>query len=625
MSWIVDDKGLMENIPVREEHSRSKRLQPGGLPPRVLHATVLALCALLFSAPTAAQKPITVGDAVLQPLAATLRGATHPAFSPDGQWIALSAQDENGFFRLWKVPARGGTPQQFSFGEGGFQDEFPQWSPDGKRIAFISNRGGETHIWTLLVAGGDPQRLSAEALNLKGYSVSPSWSPDGEYIAYNARVDDNVDIYMMPAAGGAARRITRSPTRDVFPSFSPDGKELVFASAPGTEEILRHPERFTLWTASVEGGTARRLGIVPHPSLWGRFSPDGRWLAYQTRQGSSVWADLWIVSTRGGDPIPVATLEGQGGYVPQWSPDGLRIAYTSGGVLNSNLVVVPVAGGEPTVLVEDDNFFIAPSFSPDGRRIAYTQNLIRHSESGMQILEVSLDDGHIRPLINGPGQNWAPRFSPDGNWLAFVSDRGGADNIWIAPADGGEAEPLTLGADSKHSPAWSSDGERIAFVAMKRGANISQIWTVEAAGGRPVRLTDHPSRNIHPTWLPEGIAFLSNRDWGNGQPWSILVRDLDGGAPRLFYQTEIGRVARVGGPWGLALSPDGRSLAYAVREGANTHLDLVSLGDGSRRRLDAGFHPAFSPDGRHIAYGQFQGWQTAVWIADVSRIVVGAF
>ena len=558
--------------------------------------------------------PIAAGDAELRRLTGAERLDHDATWSPDGEWIVFISRDENDYTRLWKVSTRGGESQQLTRGEEAFFDWYPHWSPDGKRIAFASTRGDEAHIWTIAADGGEPTRITAQGLGLPITSCAPSWSPDGRSIAYTARVDDNTDIYVIAVDGSEARRITHHPTFDRLPGWSPDGSELIFSSNRDRDGDEEDEEGGYLWTIGVDGGDAHPLDVVPHASQWGRWSPDGRWLAYQTREESSTNAGMWIVAAGGGEPIPVATLDSLGGWTPQWSPDGEKIAYTSGFTRAGRLAVIPVEGGEATILVDSVSYRGPPRWSHDGETIVYS------SDEG-KIWEVPTAGGQAQVLLEGSGKSVHPHLSPDGSQIVYKWDNEEEQNIWVVDIAGGEPEPLTLGAEPKSWPVWSADGETITFTAGRVSNNNVDVWMVDAAGGRPVKLTHHPGIDGYSFWLPGGqeIGFMSNRNWNGMFRWDILAVDANGGEPRVFYS---GKTAN-GNLWWPAISPDGRYLAYSSSITLLTSmLYLVSLEDDVSRVLDTrGVRPAFSPDGRRIAYYKSGPSRHAIWIADVSRIV----
>lgn len=172
-----------------------------------------------------------------------VRHGTAPNWSPDVRLIAYEANDD-----VWASTPDGRT---LALTQHSAQDRWPVWSPDGKKIAFASNRLGDFDIWVLPVFGGYPRRLTTDP----GDETHVSWSPDGRLIAYVSAQSGNADIWLIPAAGGEATRLTEHPAADLYPAWSPDGRALVFVSdrsgamrlwiasdLPPPELLLRHWE-----------------------------------------------------------------------------------------------------------------------------------------------------------------------------------------------------------------------------------------------------------------------------------------------------------------------------------------------------------------------------------------------
>jgi len=151
----------------------------------------------------------------------------------------------------------------------------PSYSPDGKRIAFTSNRGGVRQIWVADSDGSNPTPLTSFASGIAG---SPKWSPDGQFIVFDARPGVKADVYTVPAAGGPVKQLTNSPREDHVPSWSPDGKWIYFGSdRGGTTEVYR---------MTPDGGGVQQ--ITHNGGECGQVSPDGKWL-YYSAPGKGVW------------------------------------------------------------------------------------------------------------------------------------------------------------------------------------------------------------------------------------------------------------------------------------------------------------------------------------------------
>ena len=184
-----------------------------------------------------------------------------PAWSPDGKRIAFSSDREVNF-EIYVMDNNGGNPQKLTNNPG--TDQHPSWSPDGKRIAFSSYRDGHfiadsgltSEIYMMDADGENPQRLTENRQN----DDSPAWSPDGTRIVFSSdRKGDfvNYEIYLMDADGGNLQRLTENRDRDVSPSWSPDGERITFSSIDGENHVG------DIYVMDADGGNQQKL--TNHP------------------------------------------------------------------------------------------------------------------------------------------------------------------------------------------------------------------------------------------------------------------------------------------------------------------------------------------------------------------------
>jgi Tol biopolymer transport system component len=258
----------------------------------------------------------------------------------------------------------------------------PSPSPEQPLLAFT--RGGD--IWTIRGDGA-----GARLLLRNGYA--PAWSPDGSRLAFVSRRSGDEELWVARADGSEPRRLTRSPGPDLTPAWSPDGKQLAWS---------RDRE---IWTMRADGLRKRRL--VARTRQWHEhYSPTwhGRTIVYSSNRVSSFNPELFRV--------------GVGGTGTK------RLTFTAGsdGVLG------------------DDGM---PDFSPDGKRIAFTSNRDRNGE----VYVMNADGSRQRRLTRKPGDDFSPRFSPDGTRIAFTALPG---SVYLVNADGTGLRRLTAGTD----PDW---------------------------------------------------------------------------------------------------------------------------------------------------------------------------
>ena len=318
------------------------------------------------------KRPITFKD-----LAAVHR-LSGPQISPDGKWIAYEVGTPNleanrVAHDIWLVPADGGEARQITRGG---SDMRPRWSPDGKRIAFLSSREGEQQIYWINLDGGDANKLSS----LSGGADNQLWSPDGKWIAFvssvypdckdegcnsereaarekskvRARIYDRLlyrhwtgwwdgrrsHLFVMPASGGAAHDLTPGADYDVPPfnlgdpeaiAFSPDSGEICFTANTDADAALS--TNGDLFTVPVAGGASPKRITTNPGNDWGpTYSPDGRWIAYRSQTHAGWESDRWrlmLYDRQKAEPINLTEKIDLSIESFAWSPDSKTVYFTA--------------------------------------------------------------------------------------------------------------------------------------------------------------------------------------------------------------------------------------------------------------------------------------------------------
>ena len=436
-----------------------------------------------------------------------LKLISEPQISPDGNSavFALHRVDrktEKKYSNLWLVPTRGGRSQPFT--QGDQSDLRPRFSPDGSRIAFLSNRLNEKQpqIFLIPVEGGEARQLTDLAGTIEGFE----WSPDGKRLVFQLRKKDVEEIerekdeqkkklgpvsrhitrvfykfdgvgflpkerwhlWTVEVSSGKARALTSGEVHDEWsPSWSPDGKEIVFCSNRASDPDL-DPDAIDLFAVTLKSGTVRKIPTPVGPKESPSFSSDGRSIAYYGHEGKGLgWKQtrLWIVPAAGdrdavcltkdfdlnASPWTIADVGGLPQVPPTWSHDGKRITFQVAHHGNTTLKSITVDGDRPELVdvIAETGVVGAFGFDRSEERLLYFhanlrdpgQIFVRDMASGQSrvLTDVnkealgSIDLGEFEEVwFKGPAgkdlQGWIltpPGFDPTKKYPSILEIHGG--------------------------------------------------------------------------------------------------------------------------------------------------------------------------------------------------------
>ncbi len=229
-------------------------------------------------------------------------------------------------------------------------DDFPVWSPDGKKIAFVSDRHGQTEINVMNADGSRPRRLTTDNGPVNAF---PAWSPDGKRIAYSSDRDGNREIYVMDADGSNPVNLTNDPGYDASPSWSPDGKRILFNS--------RRDGNLELYVMNADGSNQTRVTRNYTADEFPTWSPDGSKIAFSSNRTGN--RSIYIMDADGSNPVQL-TADAYKDYWPSWSPDGARIAFTTNRYGNEEIMVMNADGSHQTNLSAGPAADVGPAWGP---------------------------------------------------------------------------------------------------------------------------------------------------------------------------------------------------------------------------------------------------------------------
>ncbi|HEY9433048.1 MAG TPA: winged helix-turn-helix domain-containing protein [Blastocatellia bacterium] len=291
-------------------------------------------------------------------------GDSYPAFAPDGKTLAFVRSSSRATTDLYLLSLDSGATRRLTFDNTSILGL--AWTSDGREIVFASRRGGSIYsLWRIPAAGGTPERLPIIGQSV----VSPAISRQGAHLAYTQTLDDqNIWRLELDAAGraGAATSLISSTLDDNGPDYSPDGRKIVFAS--------NRPGGFGIWVCDRDGANPVQL-IDRGPYLTGtpRWSPDGRWIAFDSRSndaGHEGNADVYVISAEGGHPRRL-TSDPAEDITPSWSRDGKWIYFGSTRSGGMQIWKVPAEGGQATQVTEQGGFEGFESM--DGKQLYYAK------------------------------------------------------------------------------------------------------------------------------------------------------------------------------------------------------------------------------------------------------------
>ena len=509
--------------------------------------------------------------------------------SPDGSEIVFDLLGD-----LYTIPMGGGEAKAITSGIA--WDMQPRYSPNGKWIAFTSDRSGGDNLWVMNRDGSDPKQVSSESFRLLN---QPTWSPDSEYIVGRKHFTSERslgagEMWIYHRTGGEGLQMTKKRTdqKDTGePVFSPDGRYLYFSDdvTPGAIfEYSKDPngQIYVIQRLDRETGDVERFVTGPGGSIRPTPSPDGKSLAFIRRVRYK--STLYVKDLESGRETPLfdaldrdmqETWAVHGVYPAMaWTPDNRSIVFWAGGkihridVASKQVTNIPFHVKATRRVQEAVRFPV--EVAPENFDVKMLR-WVRTSPNGRQVLYQALGYLYVKDLDVKNGQSGTPRrltkqndhfefypsWSRDGKSIVYVtwSDEK-LGSVRVAPATGGDGRVVTPKPGHYIEPQFSPDGSKIVYRTTSDGylrANLyaaeNAIFVIPASGGRPVRVS---KRGLLPMFGADDdrIFFITFEDEGKRALRSI---ELDGSDEREHavsaFATEF------------AISPDGKWLAWVEK------------------------------------------------------------
>jgi tricorn protease len=556
------------------------------MPYRVLCALALAATlATQHAAPAAAGRPAplvstaplqTEGAAQAAPAAGPQPYFAEPSISPDRAEIAFVSGGD-----VWTVPAAGGEARLLVSHPA--DERRPQYSPDGRRLAFVSTRTGNGDIYVITFATGELRRITFDDFN----DQLDGWSRDGRWLYFSSTSRDIAgmnDLFRVASEGGTPMQVSADRyTNEFFSQAAPDDSSVAFtargiASGQWWRRGSSHIDESEIWVLrNVSGAAApasyEQITRRGARELWPMWGADSRTLFYVSDRGGAQ--NVWRRDANGA-ARPVTNFTAGRVLWPSISYDGRTIVFerdfrvwrldTAGG----RAAEVPITlrgapSGPGTEHLRQTDQIQDFALSPDGKKVAYVMR-------GEVFAASAADGGDGQRLTVTPADEWGVNWSPDSRRLVYVSDRDGVPHLYLFDFAANAETRLTNTAQSDAAPRFSPDGRMIGFQRARREMRVLDVETRQerllatAWFDQPPIISERPF-----AWSPDSrwVAFVpigqrlfrnvtvARADGGqqNAQPVSFLANANSNtvswspdGTFLLFetgQRTESGQLARV--------------------------------------------------------------------------------
>lgn len=480
-----------------------------------------------------------------------------PVWSPDGTKIAYLASTSKGL-GIYVISSLGGpaqkiyTPQSMVH----WEQRALSWSPDGKSLVFPDGAPASIHVLSLDTL---QTRTITTPPHVWDGDADPMFSPDGRLIAFVRAIEGAVrDIYIVPANGGTPRQITFDRRLIDSLTWTSKGNAIIFSSDRGG--------KFALWKVPLRGGQPQRLPVGTEDAYQPAVSLQNHLLLYS--ESSATWSILGI-RLHGGDadarrredgrPVAVVSSTEQDS-APSFAPDGSRFAFQSWRSGSQELWIASRNGQTLRQLTYNGRGLTgSPSFSPDGQEVAFDARPEGHSH----IFVISANGGTPRQITSGNSNDILPRWSADGKFLYFASNRSGVWQSWKVPVAGGEPQQVTK--TDGYLAMESPDGKWVYYTK----SNHPGIWRIPAGGGPEVRIAPQPPDGYWGYWAVtrRGVYFLD----GAQPEWRIQLYD-----PATKRISTVATLERHPPPFsGISVNNKDDELLITDEFNASSHITLV--------------------------------------------------
>jgi tricorn protease len=466
---------------------------------------------------------------------------------------------------IWVVNEDGKNPERLTDNKA--RDVLPRFSPDGAWIAFSSNRAGNYDVYVMPAAGGNPRQLTFHSDD----DMVVGWTPDGHKIIFTSARGEGAfpelrTLYEIAADGGMEQPVKTD--WGAWASYSPDGSKMAFTRHPSewSRQHYRGSYAADLWVEDVKAQTFKKLGDEDYKGnyLWPMYGhngdiyyvadelPNEKGIKYAGPEVMQSVNNIWKIPEKGGKPVQVTHHADGNLYYPSMSADGKTIVYED----NFGLWKLDVSSGKSTEIrvdikadLKDNNLQLVTfsnnaegyNVSPSGRRIAVAV----HGE----IFTIATDRGETQRVTDTPWRDQDPKWSPNGKWIAFISDRTGREEVWLSDELGKDVKKLSDADCEKGEFQWSPDSKSMLWNCSDHKLRLTDIETGDTGVVANNDLGDLDS----PSFSPDG-KWITYAKEDNLSRSHVFVRQLDGGTERMITSPDF--LMSTGGMW----TGDGKKL-----------------------------------------------------------------
>ncbi len=491
---------------------------------------------------------------------------------------------------IWVANENGADVQRLTVNKA--RDQYPRFSPDGQWIAFSSNREGNYDVFVVPVSGGEPRQLTFNSAN----DDVVGWTPDGKKIVFssvrgNGAFPSVATLWEVSVDGGIERAVDTDWGASA--SYSPDGKKLAFTRHPSvwSRKHYRGAYAADLWVEDLATKKFARLGDEDYKGnmFWPMYAQNGEIYFVSNElpnekgiKPGSVEVmksenNIWKISDKGGKPVQV-THHGDGNlFFPSISADGKTIVYednfgiwkldtASGKSTEIRIDVKSDLKDNKTELVTINNEVEGFNISPSNKRAA----IVVHGE----IFTIPTDRGEIQRVSETAWKEQNPRWSPNGKWIAYVSDRTGREEIFISDELGKNTKKLSDADCDKNTIVWSADSKSVLWTGTDH-----KLRRVDVDSGKEDVLVTAEGGNIgEPQFSPDG-KYLSYSKPDKLLRVHVWVKELATGQEQMISSDQF--MTSRGAKW----TPDGKKLLLLGGQGGGA--GIASTGGRGSSQLFA--------------------------------------